>query len=107
MKPLKVDNSDHIFGTHTSRLMPNMDDVPKEFKGFHANTKQNEIVSKWFFSGLPEGTKFIPKEGIDKNIALRHIGTILRSFEPKHEDKVAACAYLFSLWFDDIIIPGQ
>jgi hypothetical protein len=43
-----------------------------------------------------------PKEGVDVDKALRHIQAIMRSYQPKHEHKEAAVAYLLSQWFDDV-----
>ncbi len=50
-------------------------------------------------------TKFVSKPGIDETDAKRHLKAVLGSFAPKHEHKEAACAYLMSLWFEDVIIP--
>lgn len=84
-------------------LLPPYDLIPIEFKRGH--TKWNKIQSTWFFSGLPKGTQFIPVDGVDKSIAIRHLGAIQGSFEPKHEHKSAAVSWLMSLWFKEIIIP--
>lgn len=103
MKPHNVSKLEMAFAAHVSHLMPPYESIPDEFK--NGRTKQNEIVARWFFSGLPGGTKFVPKEGIDAAAALNHIKTILRSYEPKHEHKEAACAYLLDQWFEDVVIP--
>jgi len=87
------------------KLMVPMAEIPAEFKNFNRPTKWNELQSTWFYSGLPKGTDFIAKEGIDGAVALRHLRTIQGSFEPKHEHKEACVAYLMSLWFDDVKIP--
>jgi hypothetical protein len=39
---------------------------------------------------------------MEAQAAMRHVQYCMRSFEPKHEHKEAGCAYLLSLWFDDI-----
>jgi hypothetical protein len=103
LNPKKVIDVEIAFGGDIGELLPSMDDIPDEFD-LPGNTKWNKIISMWFFQGLPPETKFIPKDGIDSNDALRHIAAILRSFEPKHEHKESGCAYLMSLWFDDVII---
>lgn len=36
------------------------------------------------------------KKNIDPEKTVRHIQTILSSFQPKHEHKIAGCAYLRS-----------
>lgn len=99
-KPADISRIDMAFPAQVAHLMPAYDEIPKEFKQWHGN-KWADLVAAWFFSGI-EITEKRPKDGIEADKALRHVGTILRSFEPKHEHKEAACAYLLSLWFDDI-----
>jgi hypothetical protein len=105
-----VDNNDdfaqprHIvdnivaFGVDVRDLLPRYDDIPEEFR--NGNTKWNAFQSDWFFSGITK-TGLIAKDGIDLNAALRHLQAINSSFEPKHEHKEAAVAYLASRWLDD------
>lgn len=83
--------------------LPKYSDIPEEFK--RGSTKWNEITSTWFFSGLPQGTDFIPRKDVDGNKALKAIKAILVSWEPKHEHKEAGVAYLLSQWFEDVKIP--
>lgn len=40
------------------------------------------------------------KPGVDAHKALRAIKAVLGSYEPKHEHKEAACAFMLSEWFD-------
>lgn len=96
--PIDVDKVDMVFGVGTARLMPDYADIPAEFKRAHG--KWCDFASTWFFKGL-KGASFEPREGIDPAKALRHLRTIIGSFEPKHEHKEAAVAYLASLWFTD------
>ncbi len=86
-------------------LLPPMKDIPKKFHNM--SNKWVRIVSRWFFSGLPKGTEFIPKPGVDKEKALRMLKTCLGSFEPKHEHKEAGVAYMLSEFFEDVNIPGR
>jgi hypothetical protein len=65
-----------------------------------------DIMARWFYRGLPKGTEFIPRPGIDKNAAIRHIKTVLGSFEPDHGSKEIIVAFLLGLWFKDIQIPS-
>lgn len=83
-------------------LMPEYKEIPEEFRDLNRKTPWNDLFSKWFFEGLESDEIFIPKEGIDKMSALRHINAIMRSFQPKHEHKEAAVAYLLSLWFQPL-----
>lgn len=70
------------------------------------NTKWHEFQTKWFYFGLPPGTQFHMKEGIDGKTAVRHLSCIQKSFQPSHEHKVAAVAYLLSLWCNDVTFPN-
>lgn len=85
--------------------LPSMDQIPKEFQNH--NNKWVHLVSTWFFMGLPKGTEFIPKEGVDTNAALRAIKVVIASFAPSHEHKEAGAAYLLSEWFQDVVIPPK
>ena len=83
-------------------VMPGWDEIPDEFK--HGQGKWNKVQSTWFFKGL-KGAEFKPKAGIHLDQALNHLGSIQGSWNPAHEHKEAAVAWLMSLWFDDIILP--
>lgn len=82
-------------------FLPIQEDIPQEFFQRH-NNKYCAIVTKWFFHGLSkkEEEELTPVKGIDRDQALTHIWTILESFEPSHECKIASCAYLLKLWFE-------
>ena len=97
--PEKTNSLDLAFGGNMEKLLPPRKEIPEEF--WSNNTKWNKIVSNAFFRG-GKFTKVVPKDGIDANEALAHFCAILRSFEPKHEHKEAACAYLLSIWFEEI-----
>lgn len=97
-KPSHVSDLDVAFPATVKHLMPSMDSIPQEFH--NGSTKWNNLVSAWFFKGLTK-LDMSPKDGIEKSDAMRHIKAIMGSFEPKHEHKEAACAYLLSKWFED------
>lgn len=100
-----VTGADIAFGN--VKHMPQRSEIPEEFWR-HRGTPFNEAVSAWFFSGAQGvgrtvtagGKRFTAKEGVDAGKALAAIRSILCSFEPKHEHKEAACAFLLSEWFD-------
>lgn len=87
------------FPAHVLEFMPEWKDIPDEFK--HGSTIENELVTQWFFGGVKH-FRLIPREGVDGNKALDHIQMILGSYEPKHEHKEAACAFLLREWFSSI-----
>lgn len=79
--------------------IPPRDQIPDEFRFMRGNSEWNEIASSWFYNGLPANVKFYARDGIDPGKAILAIGALLRSFQPKHEHKEEAAAYLLSLWF--------
>ncbi len=97
-KPMDVSALDLAFPANVMHMMPAHDAIPAEFS--RSGNKWNRLFNDWFFQGL-SSLEVVAKEGIDKDRGLRHISVVMRSFEPKHEHKEAACAYLMSLWFDD------
>ena len=101
LTPLAVDDVTMAFPGSIRHLMPAWDKIPEEFRDYNAHGKWNGVFSDMFYSGA-KSLKFSPKEGIDTATAWRHIRCIMGSYEPKHEHKEAACAYLMSLWFEDI-----
>ena len=98
-QPQEVDGLALAFGGNIADLMPAYTTVPDEFKS--RGNKWVQFQQDWFFYGLAD-VKWKPKKGIDKDRALRHLKAIQASWEPKHEHKEAAVAYLASLWFDDV-----
>ena len=91
------------FPANVLEFMPKMEDIPDEFKGFGSKNDPIEVtfISDWFFGGIKKHT-LIPREGVDGKKALNHIKMILGSFEPKHEHKEAACAFLVREWFSSV-----
>ncbi len=101
MKPANFSALDLAFPTSIKGYIPEWGDIPQEFRAWPPRNKWGRLVSDWFYSGVKLG-KLTPKEGIDAQAAMRHVQYCMKSFEPKHEHKEAGCAYLLSLWFDDI-----
>lgn len=63
-----------------------------------------KLFDDLFHTGGVKEIDLKPKEGIDANMAARHIKTLMGTYSTKHEDKIRMCAYLFDLWFD---LPGS
>ncbi len=98
MTPKKTNGLDRTFGPSSIRdFIPKWEEIPAEFK--RDRNEWNDFVQGWFFNGVKDAT-FTPKNGVDKNDALGHCATIMRSFEPKHEHKIAGVAFLLSQWFE-------
>lgn len=99
MTPIpELDGADVAFGN--IKHLPPYDVIPDEFKRLHH--PYVEFVSGWFFSGMKQEdlARLVPRDGVDKNKALRAIKAALASFEPAHEHKEAGCAYLLDQWFE-------
>lgn len=97
--PVETNDLDMVFGPMSFKgFLPPYEEIPLEFRRGH--TDWNRLFSDWFFFGLAS-LDMEPKEGIDVKKAMRHIKTIMGSFEPKHEHKEAGVAYLLSEWFTD------
>lgn len=97
--PSPVSDTQIVFGGNIDNLLPAYDDIPEEFKNYH--NPWVEWQTQWFFWGLSEEEIPKEKEGIDKDMAIRHLKTIQGSFAPQHEHKQAGVAYLASLWFKE------
>ena len=87
--------------------MPKYETLPEEFRRHNGND-YCRAISSWFFSGakgtadglIIDNMKFTAKPGVDRAKALAAIKAVLGSFEPKHEHKEAACAFMLSEWFE-------
>jgi len=98
--PCPVTDIDIDFGIRLNNLLPPYEDIPKEFK--NSDNPWCKWQAKWFFKGLSKDQIPKPKEGIDINLAIRHLRTIQMSWESQHEHKEAGVAYLASLWFEKV-----
>jgi len=98
-QPANIDGLDVAFPTSVDHLMPAYRDLDEKYRR-HYGTWGNRLFSDWFYCGLKSTDGLVPREGVDKQKALRHITTVMRSWDPKHEHKEAGCAFLFDKWFD-------
>ena len=96
-KPAAIDDATFAFPATLGGLLPPMDEIPDEFLNSYDN-KWVSLVSGLFYKG---GNLPATKPGIDAKAARRHIGTVLGSYEPAHEHKIAGAAYLASLWYQE------
>jgi len=98
--PAEVTDLDVAFGpARMGDLLPAYYEVPDEFRNHNARgIEWNNVASHWFCFGLKG--KLVPKPGIEKQAALRHLAAVMGSYQPKHEHKIAGVAYLMSLWFE-------
>jgi|SRR5271163_2140357 len=100
MFPIKaVTGLDLAFPAHVLDMMPSYEDCAA-FR-YDKPNKWTKLAETWFMFGIKLG-KVAPKPGVDQKKAFAHVACILRSFEPKHEHKIAAAAFLLNEWFDDV-----
>lgn len=97
--PHYVSDLDAAFPPDVSgTLLPDFKSLPDEFMKWHTNP-WCDTVEQLFFNG---GDMPPLKDGISKAMAVRHLSTVLRSFEPQHEHKIAGAGYLLSLWCKEL-----
>lgn len=101
-QPLVMDDMLYTFPGHLDRLLPAWDIIPERFRNGNGSTEWNRFVRDWFFKGWPEDRDLYPRPDVDAEAAFRHLHTVMRSFEPKHEHKEAGVAWLMSRWFATI-----
>jgi len=101
--PVPMSKVDQAFGAadKITNCLPPVEAIPDEFDGYPQN-KWTSAVDRIFGKGSA-GIELQPRVGIDPEIAYTHIHTVLGSYAPKHEYKIAALAYLMSLWFEDVM----
>lgn len=93
-------------------LLPRWDDIPPAFKDYY-RCPWNELAARWFAntsgmgSPFPGDVSFYAKPGIDPGKAWRHVEACMRSFEPKHEHKMAGVSWLIDCFFEKISIPSE
>lgn len=98
-QPTVVSDVQKAFPADLGALLPPLHVIPDEFKGNGGTWVR--FAHRWFAHGFPE-RGLVRREGVDAETAYRHLMTVMRSYEPKHEHKMAAIAWLASLWFSDI-----
>ena len=96
-QPMVVDDVLYAFPGHLDRLLPEWEAIPDEFKQPH--NEWVHFVNVWFGFGWPEKSELYTRDDVDPDMAFRHLATIMRSFEPKHEHKISGVAWLMSRWF--------
>lgn len=100
-EPKEVDEATLAFPANViGELLPEESEIPDEFWEVNASNEWVDIADHWFARGL-EGFGFVPKDGVDPELAFRQLGACMRSYQPKHEHKIAGVAWLLSLMFED------
>ena len=90
----QINDVEIAFGT--TKLLPSQEEIPKEF---YTGNDYSKFVDAYFYGReLPTGSiEFKPGFSMDSMPDVRRVLTShLRSFEPKHEHKLAGVAFLLS-----------
>lgn len=93
----KVTDAEVAFGT--TKYLPKMDDIPKEFKD--ETNKWNTLFDNMFYGHKNNNIEVVPKAGVNAINAMRLIKAHMSSMEPQHEHKRAGVSFMFSQYFDD------
>lgn len=107
--PVEISDVSLAFPADALDYMPAWKDIPDDFKRrTEASAQWHELASTWFGQGLnAEYTGFlsveVDGEHLSGEMITRQISAILGSYAPKHEHKMAAVAYLLSLWLDSVV----
>jgi hypothetical protein len=96
-KPIPVNDAMYAFPANVVGVMlPEWDDIPKDFQDWNGRNKWIKRADNWFCQGIENPPE--AQEGFNKKEVYRHLSCCMRSFQPKHEHKIAGVAYLMSLW---------
>ena len=108
--PVQITDADLAFPARALEFMPKWEDIPEEFR--NGSSPWCDLQRTWFAYGLSERFSFQPAtiDGalIDALAAYRQLAAIQGTYACKHEHKIAAVAYLASLWMESVIYskPG-
>lgn len=103
--PVETTQIERAFPAQVYPLMPPWEAIPTHFRRRH--TEWNDMFGRWFYAGVTDKSMFVPKKGIPAETAYWHLQCIMKSYQPQHEHKEAAVAYLASLWFDVVILDDE
>ena len=96
-KPTIVTDVDLAFPAQVHHLMPDRTVIVKS-RDSETFRFYSELAERWFFRGLSAAEVPKVKSGLDEELVWRHLGCIMKSFEPKHEHKIDAVAFLMMQW---------
>lgn len=101
-QPVAVSRVQQAFPADLGDLLPPLDLIPEVFqkgRAGHVSTYARAMA----IGRIDESLALIKRDDVDSEVAWKHLCTIAGSFEPRHEHKEAALAWLISLWFRDVV----
>lgn len=108
-EPHEISDIQVAFPANIDGLLPRFEDIPESFRKWDGDDESREWIAfqnRWFYQGIPQDVELSPVAGVKLSAALRHLGAIQGSFEPKWEHKQAAVAWLASRWLAPITLPA-
>lgn len=105
--PVEISDVERVFPAGALDYMPAWDDIPEEFR--NGSSEWCHLVTTWLHRGLSKrfGYQVTEGLGLDGNMVWRQLTAIAGSYAPKHEHKIAAMAYLCSVWMEGVIYGPQ
>lgn len=88
----QITDVEMAFGT--TKFLPNPEDIPEAF--YEGNLYTQVVDALFFNKEVPDGPIAL-KDGVEPNMLYRCVSAHLRSWAPKHEDKIAGIGYMISL----------
>lgn len=107
-QPHEVTDVQIVFPANLGELLPAWNVIPGRFRVDSDDPEAmtwRRFQSRWMFRGLKKSA-ITPRADVDMDKALRHLKTVQGSYEPKHEHKEAAVAWLASRWFEAVDLDG-
>lgn len=104
--PVEISDISMAFPADALDYMPPMEEIPEAFqRETEESAPWYEFQKTWFSLGLSQKfLGFIPAEidgtRLEGEKVFRQLSAIQGSYAPKHEHKMAAVAYLASIWMD-------
>lgn len=98
-QPQPISDAQLAFPASLGSLLPPTAVIPDDYP---YRDDWLDFQRDWFYGQLPEDCEMHPAPGIDAHIAGRHLEALQRSFQPKHEHKEVAVAWLSSRWFTHV-----
>lgn len=88
--------TDIEYALGTTKFLPSVDDIPREFKSQYGNVF-TKIAESLFSGSKPPDVDLTMHDGFDQELVSRCVLAHLRSWAPKHQHKIAGVGFMISL----------
>lgn len=100
--PVETSMAERAFPALVSHLMPPYEALPDI--GADIDGDWIRLAADMVLRGVHNRSSFMPKEGIDAEVAFWHLICLRGSYEPKHQVKIASMAFLAECWFQCVYL---